>query len=508
MYMINDKVKSEKNISKKTNIKSLGNIPLNSNNSYIMIENTPKGNMMKYIKEVRTNFIKEAQEHQAISIISSYSGEGKSWVAYNLAISLARIDKKVLLIDANITKKTRTNEIFYIEEGKGLTDFIRDIELDNKLENLYKTEKYIQKTQIPNLYILQSGTITTNSSELIKSIRMKELIELLKQMYEYIIIDGTAYYEDIDCINLAPVVDKNIIVVEEKKPTYDDLINIKEEIEYYNGEILGFILNKTNIKQGKFYATEKNQKIGLYIENNKEKIKEEENIKDIIKPIANKIEEKELEKFDILHKEIKDDILIEDFINDIEENFNLKLESIEKTNIENANVLIDKINKTEENIQNLIRGYNFKTIENLKNHEEYLKYLVQEISTLREEVNDYKIMQETKQSSYFTQIIREIKNKNYDEQYKEIMQKLEEMNYDKQIQEINEKLEKLSKIEIKTKTENKKNNIIDLRKLFSENNNRTFSIDEPIRYEDLEKLAVEVIDLEEPENYKKNIQFK
>ena len=556
MNFISDIARSEKNISKKLNIPSLGNIPLNTNNKYLLIENNPKANMMMYIKDVRENIIKLAKDSQTISIISSFKGEGKSWIANNIAVSLSRINKKVLLIDANLRVKSKKSEIFYTEEGEGLSDFINSIEKENKLENLYNAKKYIKKTQIPNLYILPSGTITKNSYELLRTSKFKELLNLLKEMFSYIIIDGIQFYGNADCLNLVSIVDTNILVIEENKVTYKELETVKQEIESSNGEILGFILNKTDVKKGKHYAKENNQKLGIYIENSKEKIQDDETVEDIIRPIAKKLEKPVASEFEKLHNEIKDDILIEDFINDIEVNFNTKLENIEKSNAENRNNLIEKINKTEENIQETLHNYNFKRNEEYKNFEEFAEYMVQEIQNLKREINEYKEAQEIKQNEHLMQILEEIKSKNYNEQFAEIKkhienlnykseldyikEKIESLNYEAELEEIKEQIEninydleleeikerikninydanfeeiknqikELNKSEnknnnVERKSETKKSNIIDLRNLFS--SEKVYSIDNPISFKDLEKMAVEVIEFDDAQGLEKNL---
>ena len=77
------------------------------------------------------------------------------------------------------------NEIFNIEKCEGLSDFIREISED-QMENLEKARKYIKETSIPNLHIMQNGTIPPNPAELISSKNMKRLVNLLKNMYDIV----------------------------------------------------------------------------------------------------------------------------------------------------------------------------------------------------------------------------------------------------------------------------------------------------------------------------------
>ena len=494
-YLKDDKIKNEKKLNKKTGIKSLGNMPFNENNKNFLIENNPKANIMKYIKDIRTNILNSANK-QTIAVISYKSGEGKSWVANNTAMSLARLNKKVLLIDANLREISNKSQIFYAEETEGLSNYIKDIEIEDKIGNLQKSKKYIKRTQIPYMHIMQSGTISISSYELIKSQKVQVLFNLLKEMYDYIIIDGTSFLNNNDCLNLSTIVDTSIIVVEANKTKYNEILTMKEEIEDNNGEILGFILNKTNVKHGKYYGKNIKNKYGMYIETTAEnKEKSELTLDEIITSIEEKMPKREeKQEFETLHQEIKDKILIEDFINDIETNFNLKIENIEKQTIQMQQNFLQAFQKlqnevTETKEQNTYENQYFynKIIKEIKNNnkDQILSEIIQKIENL----NYDKQME---------QINEKIDNINYDEEIQEIKQSLENANYQGQIEEIKEQ------IKYKKEEENKKsNNIINLGRLFMENRKKTtnvFSIDEPIYFEDLERLAIEVIELDETED--------
>ena len=104
-------VKNEKKITKKTKLQSLGELPFNENNGDILIENKPKANVMKYLRDIRANILKDT-ENKVISVISYNHGEGKSFIANNLAISISRLNKSVLLIDGNFREKSNKNETF------------------------------------------------------------------------------------------------------------------------------------------------------------------------------------------------------------------------------------------------------------------------------------------------------------------------------------------------------------------------------------------------------------
>ena len=460
LYLLSKKINTEKIIEIMSKINSLGTLPLNENNSKLMIENNPKANMIQYIKDIRSNISKRIEDNKTILITSYNFGEGKSFIANNLAVSFARINKKVLLIDANLREESNTSDIFYIEDGEGLTDYARDIVFNEKIDNLYKAKRYIKETQIPNLHVLQNGTLINNPTELIMSSRIKEIIEILKKIYDVIILDGPSFENKTDVISWSTVVDKTILTIEKGKTRIKQINEIKDAIEDNNGEILGFILNKTNLKQGKHYGKQYNENnYGVYIE----KTKNRENVESlnyIIDKIAEDMQEKSSSKYSTLYNEMKDNILIEDFINDIEVNFNTRLDNIEKNSKLQLETLLKEMTEKEKNINDIITIGEYKQKEQYRIYEEFSNKLIFELKNLSEEIKDLKIKQEeifeknieyinqkfneVNTEKYLQEILEQMKNLNYDVQFKQIVEEIKKLDYKEQIEEIRNQVENLN----------------------------------------------------------------
>ena len=81
---------------------------------------------------------------KTILITSSKQKKGKSWIINNLAIAFAQANKKVILVDTDLRKENEKNEIFSVDKGEGLSDFIKEIS-NNKLENLEKSKNTLKK---------------------------------------------------------------------------------------------------------------------------------------------------------------------------------------------------------------------------------------------------------------------------------------------------------------------------------------------------------------------------
>ena len=464
IYVFDDKVKNENSITKKTGLNSIGQLPFNDNNGNIMIENKSKANMMKYIKDIRSNILKR-QDKKVVSILSCNRGEGKSYIANNLAISISRLNKTVLLIDGNVREKSDICDTFYIEKGEGFTDFIKNIEIGNKYKNLKNAKEYIKQSQIPNLYVLQNGTITEHSNELLKTRNAKEVMDLLKEIYDIIIIDGTSLLENEDALVLSKLSDTNILVVENHKTTYKDIILSKNQLEYNNDEIYGFILNKINVIKGKYYSKTDNQNYGMYIETREEHYKTT-NTDEIVDPITAKINKKEPEKFEILRKELKENIMDEDFINDIEVNFNMKIDSMEKENERNINYLLDNIQSLKHKIDEEKANSEFRRGKDAKGFDKFSKMIADKFEKMEEQISLVKKKNETEGEFFERRIIEQ--SQRHDKQIELLNNQIieKEQSYNKKLDELNNQIldkdknynERISKLNTEFEDKEKLNN--------------------------------------------------
>ena len=447
IYLFDDTIKDEKDIEKNIKLKNIGTLPKDTENNELIIENNPKSHIVECIKTIRTNIL-YATNKKTILITSSRQKEGKSWIINNLAIAFAQADKKVILVDTDLRKENNTNEIFNVEKGEGLSDFIKEIS-DDRLENLKKSKKYIKETKIPNLHMLQNGTIPPNPSELISSDNMKKLLELLKSMYDIVLLDGTPCMVVSDSIALSSMVDNTILVVESKKTKTNDLKKTKKLIEDVNGKILGVISNKSEIQKGRYYG----KKYGYYYGNEKEEI---EKVEEKQKPVSLE------EVIKIAEKNIKEELLNREEI--IEGNNNLAEEN-QETNYEIKNFkneILNEIKKLENVFLELKKENTKKQIDNITN-----------------DINNLKEVQDNNNK----QLLEKIESINYEEKFKQINNELEnnKVEYYKAVESINDKL--TNHKEEYTKTLEEINN-----KLINDKEEYTQKIEE-IRVKDNENLT-------------------
>ena len=432
IYIFDDTIKDEKDIERNIKLKNIGTLPVDKENNELIIENNPKSHIVECIKTLRTNILYTTNK-KSILITSSRQKEGKSWVSNNLAVALAQADKKVILVDTDLRKENNRNEIFNVEKGEGLSDFIKEIS-DDKLENLEKSKKYIKETKIPNLHILQNGTLPPNPAELITSENMKRLLNLLKSMYDIVLIDGTPCMVVSDSIALSSMVDSTILVTESKKTKINDLKKTKKLIEEVNGKILGVITNKSEIQKGKYYG----KRYGYYYGSELKESEKTEKIEEKQKPVSlDEIIEmaKENIKYDLLNEE--ETIQENNEIDQKNQQTNSEIKSIkneiinEIKKLKNAFVELKKdntkqqINNINNDINNLKETQNINNkqlVEKMENINNELKNSKEEYSNTLEEINN-KIINNKEE---YSNTLEEINNKiiNNKEEYSNTVEEI------------------------------------------------------------------------------------
>ncbi len=308
IYILDDTIKSEKDIPVNLKLETIGTIPnTNKTNNELIIETDPKSYIVECLKTTRTNILyaSNINKKKAILFTSAREKEGKSFIVNNIAVAFAQANKKVLIVDTNLRNPKGRSQIFENQTGEGLSDFIKEI-TENKLENLEKAKKYIKETKIPNLHILESGTIPPNPSELLSSTNMRNLLELLKSMYDLVLLDGTPSMIVSDSIALSTMVDSTILVAENKVSKINELKKTKRQIQDVGGKIMGVILNKSDVQHNKYYG----KGYGYYYGDGKqEKTEKEIQIKQQIITVSEIIENaRSVIEQELLNKEVEQEL--------------------------------------------------------------------------------------------------------------------------------------------------------------------------------------------------------
>lgn len=210
----------------------------------------PHSAASEQFRQLKTNilFPEKGEPPRTIMITSASPHEGKSFVAANLAISIAQsIDEFVLLMDCDL-RSPSIADLFGFDRAKGLSDY---------LSSAMPLSSVLKKTYIDKLTVLPGGSIPPNPSELLSSEQMRRMLQEVKLRYSdrYILIDTPPPYITSETNAIARYVDGIILVIRHgktRKKEVQDIIDI-----YGRDKILGVIQNFSKKKIGYGYGYHK-----------------------------------------------------------------------------------------------------------------------------------------------------------------------------------------------------------------------------------------------------------
>lgn len=197
-------------------------------------------------RQLRTNlqFANVSGRAKSVLVTSSLPGEGKSTTAANLSIALAQAGNTVCLIDADL-RRPMISEYLGLDRSAGLT---------TALVGAADVNELLQPWGEDSLYILTSGQIPPNPSELLGSDDMKQLISRLEQAFDIVVIDAPPLLPVTDAAVLSQHVGGVVLVVGTQKLKQHDLAKSMAALELVGSNILGVVLNRLPVKGPDAYA--------------------------------------------------------------------------------------------------------------------------------------------------------------------------------------------------------------------------------------------------------------
>jgi capsular exopolysaccharide synthesis family protein len=189
---------------------------------------------------MRTNlqFASVDGEIKTVVVTSAAPREGKTLTASNLAIAQAQAGRKTLLIDTDL-RRPMIHKLFNMKRENGLSKVLTgEIKLDDA----------VKKTDIQNLFVITSGPIPPNPSELLASEKMKSVMKELKKGFDKIVMDSPPLIAVTDPVVIGKEVDGMVFVVRSGRTTREIAEKSKENAEYAKINLLGCVLNDVDVR--------------------------------------------------------------------------------------------------------------------------------------------------------------------------------------------------------------------------------------------------------------------
>jgi tyrosine-protein kinase Etk/Wzc len=235
----NDKVIDKKDVEKRTKVPVIGSISHSVGESGITVFEKPGSSFSESFRSIRTSikyYIKE-NEKAVITVSSTLSSEGKTFISVNLAAIIAMLGKRVLLVGLDL-RKPRINKYFEFDDSLGMSTY---------LSGNCSYEEITKQTQIKNLFYVPSGPIPPNPAELIETEQMRLFIEKAKGEFDYIILDTPPVAIVTDALLLAPYAGLNLFIVRQRfssRSTIDLIEQLNKQGKLKN---MAIIINDINL---------------------------------------------------------------------------------------------------------------------------------------------------------------------------------------------------------------------------------------------------------------------
>jgi capsular exopolysaccharide synthesis family protein len=208
----------------------------------------PKSLIAESFRSARTSmqFFQKGKPKQKILITSSMSGDGKSFIAINLAAAYSYYGKRTLLLEFDL-RNPKLADYFDLQKTKSLSSYLIN---DARLEDI------IQKTNVKNLDVICAGEIPPNPVELIASDNTRNLLEILQNIYDYIIIDTPPIGVVTDSYLLMDYSDANLFVVRLNYTNKRFFISLIKDLQQKEIPNIGLLVNDDVEKTSSVYYSD------------------------------------------------------------------------------------------------------------------------------------------------------------------------------------------------------------------------------------------------------------
>jgi polysaccharide biosynthesis transport protein len=236
LEITNSRVTSPEDVRLHLGIPVLGVAPqVRNGHAPLLLSNGGPSEFAEMLQGVRTNLVAvpELSSARTILVTSSEAGEGKTVIAANLAVSLARLNQRVLLIDADL-RRPRLHEMFGLENGPGLTDVLLG----------KATSSAFRKTKVARLWLMPSGSASSNPADLLGSDSFRKLIDSLQKQVDWVVLDSPPVLAVADPCVISRVASGVLFVLGSGQTSRDVACAAVERLDAVGANLVGAMLNR------------------------------------------------------------------------------------------------------------------------------------------------------------------------------------------------------------------------------------------------------------------------
>lgn len=270
--LLRSKILGHNDVEKLTQLPIVGDIPTasaNGSKGSIVIQENKSNLMSEIFRGLRTNLQLAGDDKEKVFIVTSTTtGEGKTFIASNLAMSLALLEKKTIMVGLDI-RKPRMAELFGISDRQhGITNI-----LTNEECNWEEVKAQIVASGVNhNFDLLMAGPTPANPGELMVRKSLKQTIALLKEHYDYVIIDTAPVGLVADSLQLSKLADRTLFVCRADFSTKSSFTYINKLDEQEKLPNISIVINDIDLSKKKFaysygfgkYSKNGNRSFGSY----------------------------------------------------------------------------------------------------------------------------------------------------------------------------------------------------------------------------------------------------
>jgi capsular exopolysaccharide synthesis family protein len=218
----------------------------------------PRSPAAEAYRNLRTNiqFSSIEKPVRTLLVTSAQPGEDKTGAVANLAVTLAQMGSRVILVDADL-RRPSLHTVFDLSNEPGLTNSLLSagsaVPANGKSSGYPFAEDIpVVQTHVPNLRLLPSGPLPPNPAEILGSNLMRDLIEHLCSEADYVLFDAPPILAVTDAAVLAAKVDGTLLVLKAGKTSRDNAREAKEQLEKVHANLLGTILNNARQSRSRY----------------------------------------------------------------------------------------------------------------------------------------------------------------------------------------------------------------------------------------------------------------